>query len=352
MFRKLTAAALPLLLAGLATQAAVGQSQFDRVFLPKVAAPSQGIITEMGRDKIKLDMSGVAREFQVNEIARISYAEEPVELNTARGHVLQKNYNAALTELKKLDAAPPARDVVKQDVDYFKALCMAKLAMSEGGDKAAAGTAMLNFVKSAPQNFHFYDAAEVMGDLAVATGNYADAVRYYTPIAAAPWGDVQMRANNAIGRALSAEKQFEPALAKFEAVLGSELASPEATQQKLQATVGKSICLAETGKADQGITALNDIIAKNDPQDTNLFARTYNALGRCYLKQNKPKDALLAFLHTDTLFYAEPESHAEALFYLSTLWNGVNKADRGVAARATLQQRYAGSIWNNPNRKP
>jgi tetratricopeptide (TPR) repeat protein len=351
MFRKFAVMLVPAALAVLGLSASSARGQFDVISVAKSAA-SRGRITEMGRDKVVLDMSGVSREFQVNEILRIAYADEPNELSNARAAVLQRNYNAALTELRKLDAAPPGRDVIKQDVDFYKALSLARLAMTEGGDKGAATNAMLGFARSAPQNYHFYEAAEVMGDLALSAGNYADAVKYYGPISAAPWGDYQMRANNAIGRALSADKQFEPALAKFDAVLASELATPEAAHQKLLATVGKSICLAETGKAEAGIAALQDIIAKNDPQESALFARTYNALGRCYLKQSKPKDALLAFLHTDVLFYSDPEAHAEALFYLSTLWNDVNKSDRAVAARSTLQQRYAGSVWNNPNRKP
>jgi len=328
-----------------------GQShgQSDKIFGAKTT-PTPGIIVEMGRDKVVLDTNGVKRDFPVNEITQINFAEEPSDLNSARSAVRQRNYNQALTELKKLDAAPLARDVIKQDFEYYKALCLAKLAMTEGGDKTAATAAMLAFARAYPQNYHFYEVAEMMGDLAASSGNSADAARYYGPIAAAPWPDYQMRGNNAIGRAQLADKQFEPALATFDKVLASDLATPEAAQQKLLATVGKSICQAETGKADQAVTALQDIIAKNDPQDAALFARTYNALGRCYLKQNKPKDALLAFLHTDVLFYAEPDAHAEALYHLSTLWNDMNKTERAVAASNTLKTRYAGSVWNN--RKP
>ncbi len=342
MFRPLLLASLPVLSLLSASGSAWGQ--FDRVF--SKGQISDGIVVEMGRDKVVIDKAGVKRDFNVNEITQITYADEPTELSNARNAVRQRNYNAALTELRKLDGQPRGRDVIWQDIDYFKALSLARLAMTEGGDKAAASTAMLNFARSAPQNFHFYEAAEVMGDLALSSGNFADAAKYYGPIAAAPWADFQMRANNAIGRALIAEKQFDSALAKFDAVLASDLATPEAAQQKLLATVGKAVCQAEMGQPDQGIAALQEIIAKNDPADVNLFARTYNALGKCYLKQNKPKEALLAFLFTDVLFYAEPDSHAEALYYLSTLWNDVNKSDRAVAARNTLQQRYAGSIWN------
>jgi tetratricopeptide (TPR) repeat protein len=300
----------------------------------------------MGRDEVTLDMSGVSRPIAVNEIVRITYSGEPSELGTARNNVLQRNYGQALADLKKLDGQPLDRDLIKHDVDYYKALCLARMAMSEGGDKNAAMTAMLNFAKSAPQSYHFYEAAEVLGDLAMASGRFADAERFYGPLASAPWGDYKMRANNTIGRAMIAQKKFQEAAAKFDEVIASELATAEAAQEKLLATTGKAICLAETDQADAGLALLADIIAKNDPENKELFARTYNALGRCYVKLGQPKEALAAFLHTDILYFEEPEAHAEALYHLSKLWTDVNKSDRAVAARNTLRERYAGSVWN------
>lgn len=344
MFRKVAFVLLPafvlVLLAGGSAHA-----QFDKIFLSK-GTPNQGDITEMGRDEVTLDMSGVARKFPVNEIMRITYADEPGELNNARNAVLQRNWRQAQTELGKLDPGLLVRDLVKQDADYLKALCLAKLAMTEGGDKNAATTAMLNFVRTAPNNYHFYDAAEVLGDLAASSGKYAEAAKYYGPIANAPWGDYQMRANNAVGRALLAQKDFNGAMERFDAAMAVDLSTPEAAQQKVFATIGKAQALAETGKPDEGIAMLQDVIANNDPQDKTLFARTYNALGNCYLKANKPKDALQAFLFTDILFYDEADAHAEALYRLSKLWNDVNKSDRAVAARNTLRERYSGSVWS------
>jgi tetratricopeptide (TPR) repeat protein len=330
----------------IAPAAALAQQRQDQVFLAK-GAPTRGDILDsgMGRDEVSLDLGGVPKTFQVNEIVRITFKDEPPELNAARTQVLQRNYNQAMTELKKLDGQRIERALVKQDADFFRALCQCRLAMSEGGDKAAAMTAMLNFVKSAPQNYHFYDAAETLGDLAMTSGKWADAAKYYGPIASARWPDYQMRANNAIGRALTGDKQYEAALDKYKAVLDTDLATPEALRQKSLASVGKAVCLAETGKAEDGVAALVDLIGKNDPQDSVLFARAYNALGRCYLKLNKPKDAVLALLHTDVLFYSDADAHAEALYQLSKLWNDVNKSDRAIAARNTLRERYAGSIW-------
>lgn len=347
LMRKMSVTALAsLALAMLGPTTASAQRTLDQVFLTK-GAPARGDISERGmtRDKVTLETTGNAREIAVNEIVRITFKDEPAELNSARTSVLQKNYNQALTDLRKLDGQKLDREFIKQDVDFYRALCLSRLAMGEGGDKAAAAEAMRRFATTGAQNYHFYEAAEVLGDLAMASGKWSDAAKFYGPITSAPWPDYQMRASNAQARALIGEKKYDEALEKLKAVIGSELATPEALKQKNLAQVGRAICVAETGNPQEGVTALLELIQKNDAQDTALFARAYNALGRCYLKLNKPKEALLALLHTDTLFYADSEAHAEALYQLSKLWPAVNKSDRGVAARNTLRERYAGSVW-------
>jgi len=345
MFRKVAILVLPalLLVIGGGFEAAFGQ--FDQIYQRK-GAPSKGNVKAMSKDEVTLEMSGVDRPFPTNEIVRITYVDEPTELNNGRNAVLQQNWGQAEIELKKLDGQTFARDLIRQDVEYYKALCLAKKAMTEGGDKTAAAAAMLNFAKVAPENYHFYDAAEVLGDLAISTGKFADAARFYGGIEKAPWGDYQMRAKNAAGRALLAQKDFQNAQVKFEEAAAIDLGTAEAAREKTFAHIGRAQCLAELGKPDEGITILQEIIAKNDPADQFLFARVYNALGNCYLKGNKPKDARDAFLFTDILFTADPDAHAEALYHLSKLWTDLNKADRAVAARNTLRERYAGSRWN------
>ncbi|MEX2176674.1 MAG: tetratricopeptide repeat protein [Pirellulaceae bacterium] len=332
------------LVAALAGANAARAQSLDQVQVVK-GPPSRGTVSKITKDAVTLDMSGIGRPFPVNEITRVLFEGEPSELAAARMHVLQKNYGAALQELRKLDGQNGFKPFVAADIAYYKATCLAQQAMTEGGDKPAALKTLLDWVKSNADSFHFYEAAETLGDLAAASGDYAKAVTYYTGLSGAPWGDYQMRGNIAVGRALIAQKQYSEALQKFESVIAADLSTTEATTQKQLATVGKAVCLAETDKVDVALALLNDLIAKNDPADGALFARAYNALGNCYLKMDRPKDALQAYLHTDILFYAETEAHAEALYRLSKLWNDVNKADRAVAARNTLRERYAGSVW-------
>ena len=339
--------AAAVLLAGCSALLAQAQS-LDSVYTTKGGAPAKGTITDaMTKDEVTLDMAGVPRVFKINEIARITFGDEPQELSNARNSVVAKNYGSAMDELKKIPAGTLIRPHMLQDAQNFMALCQIKLAMSEGLDRTKAETDMMNFVRTAPNSYHFYEAAEMLGDLAMSGGKYAEAVRFYTPLSKAPFEDMQMRANNAAARALVAQKNYPEALTRYEAVLASGLSTSEASAQKMLATVGKAQCLGETGKPDEGVKMLEDIIAKNDPSDAKLFARTYNALGTCHLKAGRDKDALLAFLHTDVLFYSDSEAHAEALYHLIKLWTSMNKADRATAARGTLKDRYAGSIWNS-----
>lgn len=341
LFRMNLAVAAVLLVSGVAR----GQS-LDVVYPAKGGAPSRGTITEsMTRDKVTLNIAGNDREIPISEIARITYGDEPAELANARNSIAAKNYGTALEELKKINPADLVRSHMKQDYDFYTALALLKQAMNEGGDKAKADAAMKQFAGANPNSYHYYEAAEAVGDLALSQGRFDDAVRAYGAVAKAPYEDLQMRANNASARALVASNNFTEALTRFQAVIDSPSAAPEAAAQKQYATIGKAQCLGETGKADQGIPMLEEIIAKNNSEDVKLFGRTYNALGACHMKAGRPKDALLAYLHTDVLFDADPENHAEALYYLTKIWTELNKGERANQTRNALREKYSGSLW-------
>src|SRR5688572_13497017 len=61
----------------------------DQVFLAK-GPPSRGTIADAGmsRDKVQLDSGGAGRDIWVNEIVRITYKDEPTELNSGRNQAI------------------------------------------------------------------------------------------------------------------------------------------------------------------------------------------------------------------------------------------------------------------------
>ena len=297
--------------------------------------------------EVTIEVRGSKRPVKVNEIKSVTFAGEPPELKAGRARILAGKYAAGLADLKKLNPAEIGSELAKRDLQFYLALAASRQTLSAGGDKAAAAKSMMAFVRAAPTSHHFFEAAETLGDLALSQGDSAGAVKFYGAIASkAPWPEYKMRASMLSAEALITKGDFAAAQKNYEAVIASKTDTKPARRQKLLAQVGRGRCLAETTSPEAGLKLIEDVIAKNDPTDQQLFGRAYIAQGYCYLKANQTKAALMAFLHVDVLFYSEPEIHAEALHHLTKLWTATKKNDRSVAARKLLDQRYGGSAWS------
>jgi tetratricopeptide (TPR) repeat protein len=333
--------------------AASGQQGNDLVYVftgadREKTATKRGTITAMTPNEVKIEISGTEQSFPVNEIKQLKFADEPNALDNARNAVGQHNYNSALAELDKIDVGMLKRDMEKQEIAFLKGYCQAQQAMTEGGDKTAAASVLLDFVRATNKNhYRFYEAAQTLGDLMVASGKFDEAAKYYgdTGLAAAPWPAYKLQANLALGRSQYLGGKFEDALQSYDAVIASELSTPETNLLKQFAQAGRGACLAETGKVEEGIALIKKVIKDNDPQEKRLFAYANNALGNCYLKTSQPKDAMIAFLQTHLLFFGDGDTHAEALFQLSKLGDSLNRPEIASEARETLRQRFAGSHW-------
>ena len=306
----------------------------------------EGTVVDSSPTDVSIDVRGTKRAVTVNEIKHVTFAEDPPELRAGRARILAGKPAAGLADLKKINPTSIEREIVRRDLQYYLAFAEGKVALSSGGDKAAAAKSMLAFVRAAPRSHHFFEAAELLGDLSVAQGDFPEAVKYYGAISSkAPWPEYKLRAMMSEARALIAQGDFAQAGQKYDAVLAEPSDTKQARRQKLFAEVGKARCLAEIDSPGQGIAMIEEVIANNDPSDTELFGRAYNAYGDCLQKAGKTKDALLAYLHVDVLFYADPEIHAESLYHLTKLWAAINNNDRSVAAKKLLDERYSGSIW-------
>ena len=281
----------------------------------------------------------------VNQIRSVVFDGEPSELSQARISAANGNYQKALDALEKIDIAAIRRDFIKQDIDFYKAFCAGKLAVSGNGEIVDAGRQLNSFVRANPKNFHYLSATELMGDLLMADGRFEPAQKQYAELAKAPWPDYKIRAAVAAGRTLQAQGKHAEAIAQFDSALSITDSGADAESQKLSATLAKAVSQAETGGVDQAVTSIESIIQSTDPQEKELHARAYNALGNCYEKAGKTKDALLAFLHVDVLYNTVPEAHAEALAHMVPLWEAIGQQERARESREQLQERYAGTAW-------
>ncbi len=306
---------------------------------------SSGKIVEISPTEVVIEIGVTKRKFPVNEIESVTFDAEPNELTQARFAVVAGRYDDAISLLDKVDTKDITRDALASDVDFYRGFAAARLALGGSGSIAESGKVLLAFEKSHNTSFHYFEVCETLGDLLVAIGNHDKAVSFYDKLAAAPWPDYKLRAGVLGGRALVAKKEFDSAIAKFDAVVASSATGKEADRHKLAAALGKAQALAGAGKADDAVRSVEEIIAKADAENQELHARAYNVLGNCHKTAGKKKEALLAFLHVDLLYNRFPQQHAEALANLATLWAEVDKADRAAAALAMLKEKYPTSAW-------
>lgn len=336
------------ILAAGACLAAASASGADSIRTTTQRGPLPVTIQKMSPLEVEVSVGVTPRTISVNEIVYISYDREPAALSTARTALLAGRYEDALTSLARINADDQDRREIKQDVEFYRALCSAELALGGSGEIAAAGKQMAAFVTSHTGSYHWLRANELVGDMLVADGKFDRAEAYYSELAKAPWPDYKMRAGVAIGRAQLAQgteaKRVE-ALKSFESVLASDATGELAQSQRLAATVGKARCLAAGKQYDEAIQIVNDVIAKADPEQVELNSRAYNTLGTALKNAGRLKEARMAFLHVDVLYFTVPETHAEALANLAELWEKENKPQRAARARQMLEERYKNSPW-------
>lgn len=327
----------------------VGTSEaFDTV--KTTSGTTLGKITAMSPFQVELRQGSTRgpKEIPVNQIVAIFFEGEPISLKSAKNFIaVEHRYRdglAALERVKKDEIAD--RKELRQDVEYYTALANARLALGGSGKIADAGREILNFVRKHSGSYHYLQACEVLSDLLVANRSYAQAEEYYGKLASAPWPDYKMKAGVAIGRVQLAQGKTAKAMTSFNNVLafdGGE--GPSIQAQRHAALLGKAAVLAATNNPDEAIRLVENMLQKANPEDANLMALAYNTLGAAYRQSGRPKEALLAFLHTDLLFYTHREAHAEALYNLAELWEQVHKPERAARARQLLEEQYKNSPW-------
>jgi tetratricopeptide (TPR) repeat protein len=308
----------------------------------KIEGQVMGDVVATSAIDVTLDRGGAKTKIPVNEIQSIRFSEEPARLSTARTAIEAGRYEDAVTGLEGINAADIQRTEIKQDVLFLLALAKARIALAGSNQDAVveAGRLMASFVNSNPNSYHYVQACEIVGDTLVAAGKYAASQEYYGRVAAAPWPEYKMRAGVALGRALLAEGKADEALKSFQSVLDAGAQGALADRERLAATLGKARCLAEAGQSDEAVKLIDEVIAKVNPEEVELNAEAYNALGLAHRKAGRTQDALLAYLHVDLLYFTSPKEHIEALENLVELWEQVQQPERADRATRILQERY------------
>lgn len=297
----------------------------------------------VGRDAITiLDGRNVESKMPVADVLYVKFGGEPLELSDGKDQVRRNGkYEEVLASLSKLNRAQVSPSEAVADLDFYIALCKAKLALVGKESIRNAGTALLQFIRTYPQHYTYYEANELLGDLLRANKDYANAVTYYRKLAEN--AEMAARANVLVGWTQLEQNQPDEAIKAFDAALADRAMGPSAEAQRRLASVGKAACVNAKGQAAEAVKLVEGVIESSPPE--GLDARMYNVLGTAQAQNNDPKGAVMSFLHVDLMYSQDPAEHAEALGNLKNLWKQIGQPERGEEANRRLQRLYPSSEW-------
>ncbi len=305
-----------------------------------------GKIISVSATAISFDskQKGAPSEIPANEIKRITFENSPDGLLSAQKAILGGDYEKALDALKK-ESPEVNRAEVADEIVFCRAYCTAQLALSGTADPNDAGKLMFAFVKGSANSYHYYTACELMGDLCVTLGKFADAQKYYAMLSQAPWPDYKIRAQVALGRSYLAQDNAAAADKAFDEALNNSAPGELSEAQRTAARIGKARCMVLGGRIDQALLSLSGILDQTDEKQTEINAMAYNAQGMALRKAGKVKEAIRAFLHTHLEYYAQPDLDAEAVANLEKLFAEDHRRDHQREMHEVLNEKYRNSRW-------
>lgn len=334
-----------LLLLTAATGSATAQS-VDRVLLLPSGSVS-GKITAVAPGGVDLeDRDGESKKFPIEQIREVQFGSEPDGLKSARTMLLRGRPADALEDLKKLTPADfeNPEPLVLEEKEYLEAAAAARVAILSGGDVKAAGSLVGGFLAKHPKSHHSYEMQELFGDLLAKAGLPDKAIGAYEKVAQGPPA-MKVRASVAKARMLFDQKKYDDAAAAYDEAIAVNAGDDASKAQKRNAELGKARCLSQAGKGAEAIGLVKQAIQQASPEEKEMLAAAYNALGAAYRAGGKEQDALIAFLTVDLVYNSVPEAHAEALANLVELWAKANNPERSRQAMQSLESTYPGSQW-------
>ena len=149
------------------------------------------------------------------------------------------------------------------------------------------------------------------------------------------------------GAAHQAPGQAEQAQGSDRRARQADRRFPKGSERLRAAQLAKAESLAGLKEFTKAETLLREVIKATPPEDAAGQAPAYNTLGDCLRAANRPKDALLAYLHTDLLYSKDKEEHPRALHQISLIFRQLKQDGRADEFAQPLENRIPSQPLGN-----
>jgi tetratricopeptide (TPR) repeat protein len=276
-----------------------------------------------------------------DQIVSIRYDGQTATFQLAESRESAGQLAEAAELFKKAATETASRPFPHQAALYREARVLSDLALIEPDRMKDARDKLSQFLRSYPNSRHLVAARESLARLQINSDDFAGAEATVAEMAKLP--KAADRAAVLRTKVLARQGKHSEAIALLDRLIAS---SPKGSERYRAAMLAKAESLAGMKKFQEAETLLREVIQANPPEDADAQAPAYNTLGDCLRAANRPKDALIAYLHTDVLYSKDKEEHPRALFGIQAMFRALKQDARADEFAQRLKQEYPRSAWN------
>jgi tetratricopeptide (TPR) repeat protein len=273
-------------------------------------------------------------------IQSIRYDGQSASFALAEAREASGQLGEAADSFKKAAAESAGKPYPLQAALFREAEVLTDLAAVEPDRIKDAKEKLAKFVRDYPSSRHTLGARACLARIQLASGDFPAAEAAVADLARLPKG--AERAAVLRTKLFAKQNKHKEAIAELDKLIA---ASPKGSERLRAAQLAKAESLAALKDFNKAEALLHEVIKATPPEDAAGQAPAYNTLGDCLRAANRPKDALLAYLHTDLLYSKDKEEHPRALHQISVLFRQLKQDGRADEFAQRLKTEYPHSRW-------
>jgi tetratricopeptide (TPR) repeat protein len=300
----------------------------------------RGQVQSETSSEVVVELGATTTKVPADQVLSIRYDKQSPSYAMAESREAAGLFAEAAELFRTSAADANAEPLAVRAAQFREAEVLTDLALIEPERMKDAKDKLTKFIRAFPNSRQIAPAQECIARLQLSSADYAAAASTIAALAKIP--NFADRAAVLRTKLLTKQGKNAEAVAELDRLIAGY---PKASEQRRAAILAKAENLAALQKYKEAEALLREAIAASPAEDAVAQAAAYNTLGDCFRAANRPKDALIAYLHTDLLYAKNKEEHPRALYQIQATFRQLKQDGRADEFAQRLKQEYPRSPW-------
>jgi tetratricopeptide (TPR) repeat protein len=300
----------------------------------------RGIVQSESPGEVVVQLGATTTSVPADQILSVRYDGQPASFQLAESREAAGQLAEAAELFRKAAAESAGKPLPLRAAQFREAEVLTDLALIEPERMKEAKDKLTRFVQDNPASRQIVAARECMARLQLHASDFAGASATIDEIAKLP--NFAERAAVLRTKVLAGQGKHDRAISELDRLIATY---PKGSVRRRMALLAKAESLAGMKQFKEAEALVREVIKANSPEDAVAQAPAYNTLGDCLRAANRPKDALIAYLHTDLLYNKDKEQHPRALHEIEALFRQLKQDARADEFAQRLKLEYPRSPW-------